>query len=492
RFWERDADPKKFILSETDRILNIWSAIQKQTNASIIQTNFVLPHERLYGNHDAANPISFQSSISQINRVISETILSQQGIYFNDLEYIASYYGKKNWFDEKLWIQFKYPCSLDLLPHLAQSLVDSVLSLNGFGVKCIVLDLDNTLWGGIIGEEGLSNIRLGHLRDGESFQLFQKYLLALKNRGIILTVCSKNEIETALLPFREHPDMILKEDDITLFIANWESKVKNIQKIKETINIGYDSIIFLDDSPFERSLVKDNLPDVIVPDLPTDPSNYIKTLSELNLFESAVISTAESTRTQWYRDEFKRRSHEDNFINHDDYLKSLEMKITLARFDNFQIPRIVELLQRSNQYNLMTKRFNESECVKFMNSPEYLPFYIELTDKYGDNGLISVVILKLESRKIKILEWAMSCRVLNRGVEKQAMNSIFTLAKTKQAAHVSGEYIPTLKNALVKNFYKEFGFEQMEFSDGKSQTWELPCQKYIPKRVFFQTATVKI
>ncbi|MBF0556641.1 MAG: HAD family hydrolase [Nitrospirae bacterium] len=487
RYYLSENNKERFVNQEAEKIQNIWSVLRGRLNASIIQTNFATPHERLYGNQDVIFPQSLRYSVLSLNQKIAADAALQKNVFIQDINYTASYAGTKNWLDEKMWVLYKIPCALNLLPYVAQSIVETTLSLQGAIIKCIVLDLDNTLWGGMIGEDGLEGIRLGHYEDGESYQLFQKYLLELKKRGVLLTVCSKNDADKALLPFRSHPEMILKETDITLFVANWENKAKNLKDIKEILKIGYDSMVFLDDSSFERALIRECLPNVIVPELPEDPAEFVKTLSELNLFEITSISFTDASRTQIYREEFERKRTEKEFSHHNDYLKSLSMKISISKFTPLELPRIIQLMQRSNQFNLMTRRFNEAECKHFMgHTADYLPLYIKLSDKYGDSGLISTVVLKLESPDILIEEWVMSCRVLARGVEYCVMNYILDYAKKNNFHRLIGKYRSTEKNAMVSDFYKQFGFIRNPATAEGVVSWSLEVDAYLPKEMFFK------
>ena len=261
-------------------------------------------------------------------------------------------------------------------------------------MKCVVLDLDNTLWGGVIGDDGLEGIALGEFDEGEAFVGFQKFIRELKRRGIILAVVSKNEHANAVLPFREHPHMALKEEDISVFVANWDNKADNIRLIQKTLNIGFDSLVFLDDNPFERNIVREFLPEVVVPELPEDPSLYLQSLADLNLFETASFSEADLQRADQYREEAQRELTKTHFTNINDYLTSLGMEIRLERFNAFNLPRIAQLIQRSNQFNLMTRRYGEAACEAMMKDPSVAPLTLRLADKFGDYGLISVVILK--------------------------------------------------------------------------------------------------
>ena len=282
-------------------------------------------------------------------------------------------------------------CGLEHLPLVAQNIIDVVLSIRGRGVKCVVLDLDNTLWGGVIGDDGVHGIALSAHGDGESFYEFQSFLLELERRGVLLAVCSKNEIENALKPFLEHPDMVLKRDHICVFTANWNDKADNIRQIRQQLNIGYDSIVFLDDNPFERNLVRSLLPEVIVPELPEEPAEYVRAICELNLFETSSFFAEDSQRTEMYRQRAESQVTQSAFANVEEYLQSLDMEITVRRFQKEKIGRIAQLLQRSNQFNLTTQRRGEAECEALMHDPDCYPLYAELRDKLGDHGLISIV-----------------------------------------------------------------------------------------------------
>ncbi len=467
---------------------SIWDTLLNKRNFKIIQSSIVIPNENLFGNFDCKVDSSLYSIASSFNQLLFKKSQDYKTVFINDVDRLASFYGRKNWFNDTLWVHSKTPCSLEYLPYLAQNLLDIYLSSVGATVKCLVLDLDNTLWGGVIGDDGLEGIALGHLGEGEAFYEIQQYFLELKRRGIILAVCSKNDFENAIKPFREHPEMCLKENDIAIFVANWNNKADNIREIKESLNIGFDSMVFIDDNPYERNLVHEFLPDVIVPNLPDDPAEYVRYISELNLFETSFFTEEDKQRSEMYRVEFQRKDLEKSFTDINGYLKSLDMEITMKRFDDFNIPRVAQLIQRSNQFNLTTKRYSEAECITFMNDLQNcFPQYIKLNDKFGDYGLISVLILKLLKDTIQIDTWLMSCRVLSRGVEQFAMNRVFEFAAENAINTVIGEYIPSSKNNMVKGFYEKFGFiKQIEETD--KTIWSLDVNKYVPKEVFFKKA----
>jgi FkbH-like protein len=470
-----------------ERIVAVWDAIQSRSSASIIQSNFVLPYERFFGNFDQKVPESLYATVSTLNAHIAAAAGQRPGVFVNDVEAIASWVGRVNWFDDRFWDSAKYFCSLDCLPSVANNLVDIVMAARGRLTKCIVLDLDNTLWGGTIGDDGIEGIQLNAHGDGEAFYRLQLWLRELRNRGILLAVCSKNDLQNALLPFDRHPEMVLKREDIAVFVANWNDKAGNIRHIRETLNIGFDSMVFLDDNPFERNLVRELIPEIVVPELPEDPADYVRAISELNLFETVSFSTEDLKRTERYRVEAERKQAQANFASVEEFLQSLDMRITVARFDSFNLPRIAQLIQRSNQYNLTTRRLSETECKALMeDESRWIPVYARLADRLGDHGLISVVILEIREDELAIRDWLMSCRVLARGVEQFVMNETFDRAKRLGLARVTGEYVPTAKNGMVKDFFSRFGFAKLDESANSHTRWSLRTDEYRPTETFIK------
>jgi FkbH-like protein len=488
--YHRDhAERVQFSDSVATKMASIWDTFRRRSPAVIIQSNYVLPYERQFGNFDHKVPEAFYPMVLRLNATISAMARDRAHVLINDVEALASYVGRKHWCDERLWVLAKAFCALEYLPHVAQNIADIVLSNAGHVVKCVVVDLDNTLWGGVIGDDGLEGIAMEPFGDGESFHRLQHYLLDLKRRGIVLAVCSKNDRATAVEPFRRHPEMVLKEEDIAVFVANWNPKPDNIRHIKETLNIGFDSMVFLDDNIFERQLVRETLPEVIVPELPEDPADYVRVISELNLFEVTSFSEEDRRRADLYRENAQRQSVQASFSDITEYLRSLDMEVTLRRFDAFHLPRIAQLLQRSNQFNLTTRRYSLAECEAMMaGEPACLPLYVSLSDKFGANGLISVIILKLRPPVLEIDSWLMSCRVLGRGVEQYAMNWIVTFARTHGFESIVGTYIPTPKNGMVKEFYGQFGFTQMEERTDGETVWQLTVRSYSPATVYMREA----
>jgi len=446
-----------------NKIKTYWNTINSKLKTNIMQVNFVEIDDRIFGNYSNKVSSSFIYQIRKLNYLLMEEAERNKNIFLIDLSSIQNLYGRNELHDEKLYYIAKMPISTNLLPEVAKQVVDIIKALNGKIKKCVVLDLDNTLWGGVIGDDGLKSIQIGELGLGHAFSEFQMWLKELKNRGIILTVCSKNNEDIAKEPFEKHPEMVLRLEDISMFVANWQDKASNIRHIQETINIGMDSLVFIDDNPFERNLVKELIPDITVPDLPEDPAMYLSYLKSLNLFETASYSENDKDRTKQYQAEVGRATMQSSFEDFNDYLKSLQMLATAHEFNEFEIPRVSQLTQRSNQFNLRTIRYTEAEIEEILKNDKYLTLSFSLKDKFGDYGLISVVIMEKKDKETLFLDtWLMSCRVLKRGMEEFIINTIIDTAKKNGFKKVIGEYIKTPKNAMVEKIYSNLGFKEVK------------------------------
>src|SRR4026209_2486588 len=490
KFYQRSGSAGDFRDETVSRLTGVWDALRAHTQATVPQTTLGAPFERLFGQYDRQVPGSLSTIVSDVNAAIVSEARSRN-LLLVDLEEVASWVGRRAWFDERLWAIAKLPTAMEHLPLVAQGIVDVTLATEGRAVKCVVLDLDNTLWGGVVGDDGPHGIKIAAHGDGEAFHRFQCFLKELKNRGILLAVCSKNEHENAVRPFEINSEMVLKLDDITVFVANWENKPQNIASIRDALNIGLDSMLFLDDNPFERAAVRTLLPDVMVPELPDDPADYVKTLVELNLFETTAFSAEDAQRSTLYRQEAQRRLAETTAPSFEDYLQSLEMTIEVTRFTPEQLGRITQLLQRSNQFNLTTQRHNQAQCEAMMNDIEgCLPLTASLRDRFGDHGLISIVVVRPDraANTAVISDWLMRCRVLTRGVEEYLMNHVVEQARRWGLSSVAASYIPTSKNAMVKDFYTRFDFRKtVEHADGRID-WVLPVAEYTPRGGFIRAA----
>ena len=441
------------------RISRVWAQLNANTRLTVLQCNFPLMDDGVFGQYGNKTPDSFLFQQRKLNYLLMQGCQEVKNVYLIDLDALQAFCGRETFSDPKLYYIAKMPISLEVLPAVAKQVVDRIVTLRGAVKKCVVLDLDNTLWGGVIGDDGLSGIQIGELGTGHAFSDFQAWLKELKNRGMLLAVCSKNNEPAAKEPFEKHPEMVLRLEDISMFVANWEDKASNIRTIQKTLNIGMDSLVFLDDNPFERNLVRSMIPEITVPELPEDPALYLQYLRGLNLFETAAYSADDAGRTQQYRQQAERAVFEASFQSYDAYLEGLEMKAVAAPFDSFHYPRIAQLTQRSNQFNLRTVRYTEAEIEEIARDSSHICLYFTLKDKFGDHGLISVVILDhQDDSSLFISEWLMSCRVLKRGMEEFIVNKILQTAAEQGYRNVIGEYIPTPKNAMVKDLYEKLGF----------------------------------
>jgi len=487
RYFDARGERAAFAEQTAARTAGLWDTLVQRLPVTIVQSTYVRPQERLFGSYDLKVPESLGAVVMDLNAALAALARTRPHVLIADVDAVASWVGRRSFFDERLWAIAKAPCALEHLPLVAQSIVDVVASTAGRGVKCVVVDLDNTLWGGVIGDDGIDRIAVGQGGDGEPFVRIQQFLRELKRRGIVLAVCSKNDEQIARQPFREHPEMVLREDDFAVFVANWNTKVDNLRAIQQTLNIGLDSIVFLDDNPFERNLVRRYLPEVIVPELPEEPADFVRVFAELNLFETSSFTQEDRERAARYREAAARVQLQSSFTNVGDYLRSLEMKIALRPFDAPALPRIAQLIQRSNQFNLTTRRYGAPQCEALMRDPTCTPLYVRLEDRFGDYGLVSVVVAKHEDDVARLDLWLMSCRVLSRGVEEFTMNRVVELARARGARRLVGEYIPSAKNGMVKDFYARFGFTPRPHDAVTGTTiWVLELAAYAPKPTFLE------
>jgi len=481
---------------EADQLVSLVRRVSQISGATVVINEFVAPYERAWGNFSARVDGSLAGVVHRVNERLRNTAAESANVYTVDCDYVASWLGKRTWFDERLWFYSKSFCHPEALPHVAGQAIDIFRAARGNVVKCVALDLDDVLWGGTIGDDGVDGIRLGDLGEGEgeAYVQFQLWLKELRARGIILGVCSKNDEEKARWPFREHRSMVLRESDISCFIANWNDKAENLRDMAKYLNIGLDSLVFLDNSAFERNLVRELVPETCVPELPADPADYIPYLESLNLFETTHVSDEDLRRSDFYRENVLREDEQQKFTSVDEYLASLRAHSIFERFDDHHLPRITQLVQRTNQFNLTTIRHSADDLKQFANDPEYFPFYTTLEDRFGDNGLISVVIGKREGTRLDIVTWLMSCRVISRRVEDFVLDQLVDAARTAEISELRGQYVPTPKNSLVSKHYEKLGFRLIEERPNGSTTWELKVAEHVPsgapiERTVLQLAT---
>ena len=451
------------------------------TISSRIKTNFLV-----FNSPDALDPVfghfsgkvtsSFNYQIKRINLELMHWVQGEASVSLIDLCSLQAMNGASNSIDSRLYLNSDSIFSLDFTIIVATNCIQVIKAFSGYAKKCLILDLDNTLWGGIIGDDGMENIQIGDLGIGKAFTEIQLWAKGLKERGVILAICSKNYEVNAREPFDKHPDMVLRFDDIAVFVANWSNKHDNIKYIQSVLNIGFDSMVFIDDNAFERNMVRNYLPEMTVPELPEDPADYLSFLSNLNLFETNAYTDEDKERTQLYKAEALRNTASLTYTSEADFLKSLDMGSEVKAFDSFTIPRVAQLTQRSNQFNLRTKRYAEQD-VKHMAEDEkkYHTFSFTLSDKYGSHGLIGLIILeKKDTHTLFVDTWIMSCRILKRGMEQFMLNEIMEYAKKYNFEKITGEYIETKKNGMVRDHYKKMGFTY------DNNIWNYSVAGYIP------------
>lgn len=476
RFYETaPADRTGFAARECERLCALWQAAVANCKAKLLVPDFPVPEDAVFGSFALRTASSFGYQIRKLNLLLAEAMAERfPAVYPIALGDVQTALGADAFFEDRSWFLAKMAVRTDALPAVVSRILDTVIALSGRVKKCVVTDLDNTLWGGVIGDDGLDGIQLGELGDGPAFAELQRWLLELKRRGILLAVCSKNNEDTAKEPFEKHPEMILRLDDFAAFVANWENKADNIRSIQQTLNIGMDSFVFLDDNPFERNLVRQMLPEVTVPELPEDPAEVPAFLRSLHLFEAVSYSEADAERTAQYHAEASRVQAQAQFTDYNEYLRSLDMRGEIRPFDSFHFPRIAQLTQRSNQFNLRTVRYTESDIAAMAEDESCLTRYMTLADKFGEHGLISVVICRKQSADTLFIDtWLMSCRVLRRGVEGCLFDAIVQMALNNGFRYLIGEYLPTQKNKMVEYFYETLGMESI----GGGQ-YRLDCTKH--------------
>lgn len=461
------------------RYTEIWDALRARYQAAIIQMNFDVPEEAPLGSLGAVLPCGMERYVATLNERFAVAAMERLDLTLCDLHGLSSRIGAERWHDRTQYAEYKFAMSYDVMPRVALSLANLLRAMFGKMKKCLVLDLDNTLWGGVIGDDGVDGIAIGHeTPTAEAFTTFQAYVKQLRERGVLLAVCSKNEDDVAKSGF-SHPDSVLSVSDFVAFRANWMPKNENIRAIAEEINIGTDSLVFLDDNPAERAIVREMMPEVAVPEVTGgDVFSYIRAIEEAGYFEPITISDDDRKRNETYRENRERRELQQSLGSYDDFLASLQMKAEIAPFRSIYYDRIAQLTNKSNQFNLTTRRYTRADIERMATDPAYVTLYGRLADRFGDNGLVSVIIGKKEGTTLRIDLWLMSCRVLKRGMEQAMLDALVAAAQAQGCVELIGEYLPTKKNKMVSGLYERFGFaEASEDTDGRT-VWRLELAGY--------------
>jgi len=461
-----------------DALLELARRVHEKTGAEIITTNFLPPARHDLGAFRSRTLGSDWSFRKWVNLELG--LAAPAYLHICDWSFLAHRLGGLAARDERSWFETKQPCSPALLVELAREVAHLIASFQRAPKKVLVLDLDNTLWGGVVADDGLEGIELGDTSPrGEAFKAFQKYIVSLKQRGVLLAVCSKNDVAKAKEPFEKHPEMVLRLDDLVSFKANWEPKSENIRAMAPELNLGLDSFVFVDDNPAEIDIVRQFVPEVTTILLGPDPSDYVAQLADCRLFEPRSITSEDAERTSQYRSDAGRTALAATVTDMASYLESLAMESVISEFVPVDVPRLSQLINKSNQFNLTTRRRSEAEVLAVMQDPRFIGFSVRLKDRFGDHGLISIVIGEQVDATLRIDTWLMSCRVLKRGVEEEVLNELVRLARARQCTSLLGTYLPTAKNEMVRDFYSRMGFTITAESATKRE-FELPLAAFQP------------
>ena len=453
---------KEFIQNKVNELVDLAKSFIEKSNSKLVVSNFVIPTYSSYGIFENKVDYGLQEMVFDLNYKLSNAWKNENSIYLYDLNGFVSRFGQNNVFDYKQYFFGDIKISLNYIPFLANDLLGFIKPVLGLNKKCIVLDLDNTLWGGIVGEDGFNGIKLSQNDPiGKAFIEFQKYLLSLHERGIILAVNSRNNLEDAMQVIKEHPDMVLREKHFACLKINWNDKVTNLREIAQELNIGTDSILFMDDDNVNRDFMREALPEVLTIELPNDPSLYAQTLMELNEFNVLKITDEDKKRGKMYLQQRERIDFKKSSINFEEYLKQLEIKIHIKKADEFTIPRISQLTLKTNQFNLTTKRYQEEEIMKFSQDKKKIVGCARIEDKFGDYGITGAFVVNKENPEEWVMDtFLLSCRVIGRGVEEGILDYIVNDAKKNNVKRLIGNFIPTKKNKPSESFLPNFGFKK--------------------------------
>ncbi len=465
---ESETEVEQHVRREMARFVSLWEKIHTGLGAVIIQNNFDLPRLRPLGNLEASQSFGRVNFLLRLNAEFAKYARSHTHFLIHDILYLSAQVGLAEWIGNSYWYSFHMALSPTATVALASNVAAIVKSIYGKSKKCLVLDLDNTLWGGIIGDDSVQNLILG--RDhpvGEAFLDFQRYVKDLQRRGVILAGCSKNDTENAKEGF-SHPDGILKLEDFSAFKANWNPKPENIREIAAELNIGLDSMVFVDDNPAERALVAQELPEVAVPDVGSDVSSFAEILEHEAYFEVHKLVQDDLSRSAYYNSNAQRKASQSSFCNYGEFLASLEMTAEIGPFLPVYLERITQLINKTNQFNLTTRRYTSAEVEAITQDPAFITLYGRLADKFGDNGLVSVLIGHVFDNTVELDLWLMSCRVINREMELVIFDALIEQCQARGIRKIVGVYIPSKKNSMVAGHYSSLGFSPMgENSEGR-------------------------
>lgn len=474
-----EEDRKKFVDEKYLELENLIKTISENLQSKLVITNFVIPTYSPFGIFESKVEFGLKDIVLDLNKKLKELCKNQDSVYLYDFNSFVTKFGERNVLEYKKMFFGDIKISFDTIPYLIYEFVGYLKPLLGLNKKCIVLDLDNTLWGGIVGEEGFEGIKLGPDPAGRPFVEFQRVLKSLLKSGIILAINSTNNSEDAMKVIKEHPHMVLKEEDFACLKINWNDKIANMKDIAKELNIGLDSMVFFDDDPVNRELIKMSIPEIKTIDLPQDPSSYALILRDLNDFNVLKITDDDFKRAKMYSQEQERHDLESTTKNLDEYLKKLDIKVKVRLADKFSIPRISQLSLKTNQFNLTTKRYQEEEIKKFAKDDKMIVGCAEVEDKFGESGITNIFIIKKNNEEWILDTFLLSCRIIGRGIEEGILGKIIEMAKKEGVKKIKAQFIPTQKNKPAENFLSNYGFQK----EGKYWIFSLQNPIKIPTHI---------
>jgi FkbH-like protein len=481
-----EAEVEAALAAVCERIRTCWRLAQEAFRCTIIHQLAVPLHPPLLGGNEHRLPGSRATFVARVNAELRR-LADAAGVAVLALDAQVARDGLLAWHNPELWHRAKQEVSPTAAPMYGELVMRLLAASRGRSYKALVMDLDNTLWGGVVGDDGVDSLVLGQGSAlGEGFVHFQDYARELSRRGVILAVNSKNDEANALEPFDRHPEMVLKRSDIASFIANWRDKPANLRAIADDLNIGIDSLVFVDDNPFERELVRRELPMVAVPEISEDPATYAQTLADAGYFEALALTDEDRSRSVQYQNNRQRNELKASATDLESYLRGLEMRLLWRRFDKLGLNRTVQLINKTNQFNLTTRRYTEADVLGVMADARAFGVQLRLVDRFGDNGIIAIAIGRLlDDADVLLDTWLMSCRVLGRQVEPTTLNLVAAMAQRLGGRRLIGEYIPTAKNGMVKDHYPKLGFQPIDGSNSdEAARYALDLENFVPRDTF--------
>jgi len=486
-----DADREhveQILQTEVAEVRSLWDAARKRFGAVVLQQTYMDVFEPIFGSYDRIAPASPARVIDRLNDLIAQSA-RDDGVALIDAARACARDGVDAWFDRARWLQGKMEIAPQAAGHYGELIARVVAALRGRSRKCAVFDLDNTLWGGVLGDAGIEGLVLGEgSAAGEAYLELQRYARRLKERGVILAVCSKNDPILAEQAFSRHPEMVLKRSDIACFIANWKDKAENLRDIAQILNIGLESLVFIDDNPAERSRVREAFPMIAVPELPEDPAHYVHALADGGYFEAVSFTREDSARAASYAANAQRDALRSAAQSIDEFLRGLDMEVTYGPVGSLELERATQLINKTNQFNTSGRRYSAAEVAQLAADPDSVTLQFRLADRLGDSGLVSVMILRLSAAGVADLDiWVMSCRVFGRQLEDEAMNIAVEHVRSRGVETLSARFVPTARNGVICDLFRNLGFELMSGSSAEGeQLWRLSIAKYEERRNFIR------